>query len=229
MSRSKVTPEQRIEAALAYLNGEGSYKSIAEKYGVEKTRIEVWVKRYKEGGALAFKEQEHNAVYSAELKLKAVSDYLSGKGSIKTIAAKYGLRSPNTLERWIKVYNSGKDFDNRMSGGSHMKKARKTTFKERIAIVKECLENGSNYGETAIKYNVSYQQIYTWVRKFKQIGKAGLEDRRGKRTQTQDARSEVEELKIKMAKLEHELYMTKMERDLLKKLEELERGDAYRK
>lgn len=32
-----------------------------------------------------------------------------------------------------------------------------------------------------------------------------------------------------MAKLEHELYMTKMERDLLKKLEELERGDAYRK
>ena len=32
-----------------------------------------------------------------------------------------------------------------------------------------------------------------------------------------------------MDKLEHELYMTKMERDLLKKLEELERGDAYRK
>lgn len=47
------------------------------------------------------------------------------------------------------------------------------------------------------------------------------------RTQTQYTRSEIEE--IKMAKLEHELYMTKMKRDLLKKLEESERKDAYRK
>ena len=32
-----------------------------------------------------------------------------------------------------------------------------------------------------------------------------------------------------MAKLEQELYRTKVERDLLKKVEELERRDAYRK
>lgn len=229
MSRSKVTPEQRIEAALSYLNREGSYKSIADRYGVEQTRIKVWVRQYKANGPLAFKEQQHNTVYNPELKSNAVSDYLAGKGSIQTIAAKYGLRSPQTLENWIKVYNSGKDFEHKMSGGSHMNKARKTTFQERITIVKDCLENGSNYGETAMKYNVSYQQVYTWVKKFSQLGEAGLEDRRGKRTQNQEARSEIEELRIKMAKLEHELYMTKMERDLLKKLEELERGDAYRK
>ena len=229
MSRSKVTPEQRIDAALSYLNGEGSYKSIADRFGVEQTRIKVWVKQYKANGPLAFKEQQHNTVYNPELKLNAVLDYLSGKGSIQTIAAKYGLRSTQTLENWIKVYNSGKDFEHKMSGGSHMNKARKTTFQERITIVKDCLENSSNYGETAIKYNVSYQQVYTWVKKFSQLGEAGLEDRRGKRIQKQEARSEIEELKIKMAKLEHELYMTKMERDLLKKLEELERGDAYRK
>lgn len=229
MSRSKVTPEQRIEAALSYLNREGSYKSIADRYGVEQTRIKVWVRQYKANGPLAFKEQQHNTVYNPELKSNAVSDYLAGKGSIQTIAAKYGLRSPQTLENWIKVYNSGKDFEHKMSGGSRMNKARKTTFQERITIVKDCLENGSNYGETAMKYNVSYQQVYTWVKKFSQLGEAGLEDRRGKRTQNQEARSEIEELRIKMAKLEHELYMTKMERDLLKKLEELERGDAYRK
>ena len=229
MSRSKVTPEQRIEAALSYLNREGSYKSIADRYGVEQTRIKVWVRQYKANGTLAFKELQHNTVYNPELKLNAVLDYISGKGSIQTIAAKYGLRSPQTLENWIKVYNSGKDFEHKMSGGSRMNKARKTTFQERISIVKDCLENGSNYGETAMKYNVSYQQVYTCVKKFSQLGEAGLEDRRGKRIQKQEARSEIEELKIKMAKLEHELYMTKMERDLLKKLEELERGDVYRK
>ena len=213
MSRSKVTPEQRIEAALSYLNGEGSYKFIADRYGVEQTRIKVWVRQYKANGPLAFKEQQHNTVYAPELKANAVLDYLAGNGSIQTIAAN----------------NSGKNFEHKMSGGSQMNKARKTTFQERITIVKDCLENGSNYGETAIKYNVSYQQVYTWVKKFSQLGEDGLEDRRGKRIQKQEARSEIEELKIKMAKLEHELYMTKMERDLLKKLEELERGDAYRK
>lgn len=110
-----------------------------------------------------------------------------------------------------------------------MKQGRETTQEERIAIVKDCLENGSNYGETAIKYNVSYQQVYTWVKKFKESGVAGLEDRRGKRTADQNPRTELEELKIKMAQLEHENYMLRMERDLLKKLDELERRDAFHK
>ena len=110
-----------------------------------------------------------------------------------------------------------------------MKQGRETTQEERIAIVKDCLESGSNYGETAIKYNVSYQQVYTWVKKFRVLGEAGLEDRRGKRTSAQEPRTELEEMKIKMAQLEHELYMTRIERDLLKKVDELERRDAFHK
>ena len=39
----------------------------------------------------------------------------------------------------------------------------------------------------------------------------------------------MEKMKIQMAKLEHELYRTKVERDLLKKLKELERRDAFHK
>lgn len=46
-----------------------------------------------------------------------------------------------------------------------MKQGRETTQEERIAIVKDCLENGSNFGETAIKHNVSYQQVYQTVKK----------------------------------------------------------------
>lgn len=110
-----------------------------------------------------------------------------------------------------------------------MKQGRETTQEDRIAIVKDCLENGSNYGETAIKYNVSYQQVYTWVKRFKELGEAGLEDRRGKRTASQEPRSELEEMKIKLAQLEHENYMLRMERDLLKKVDELERRDAFHK
>ena len=110
-----------------------------------------------------------------------------------------------------------------------MKEGRETTQEERIAIAKDCLENGSNYGEMAIKYKVSYQQVYTWVKKFKELGEAGLEDRRGKKTAAQEPRTELEEMKIRMAQLEHENYMLRMERDLLKKLDELERRDAFHK
>lgn len=110
-----------------------------------------------------------------------------------------------------------------------MKQGRETTQEERIAITKDYLENGGNYGETATKYNVSYQQVYTWVKKFREFGEAGLEDRRGKRIAEQEPRTEMEEMKVRMAQLEHELYMTKMERDLLKKMDELERRDAFHK
>ena len=108
-----------------------------------------------------------------------------------------------------------------------MKQGRETTQEERIAIAKDCLENGSNYGETAIKYNVSYQQVYTWVKKFRELGEAGLEDRRGKRVSAQEPRTELEQAKIEIAELKHKLYMAEMERDLLKKLDELERRDAF--
>ena len=229
MPREKVTAEERKEAAKACAEGRMSQTEAARKLGVDEARVREWVKRYKAQGELAFEKQEHNKVYPESLKLAAVRAYLTGGVSVREIAAKYGLRSERQLHDWIKVYNSGKDFGRKMTGGRRMKQGRETTQEEKHAIVKDCLENGSNYGETAIKYCVSYQQVYTWVKKFRELGEAGLEDRRGKRTAVQEPRTELEELKIKLARLEHELYMTKMERDLLKKLDELERRDAFHK
>lgn len=58
---------------------------------------------------------------------------------------------------------------------------RKTTQDERKAIVQYCLEHDANYGETAKVYKISYHQVYQWVKKYKEMGEAGLEDRRGHR------------------------------------------------
>ena len=62
-----------------------------------------------------------------------------------------------------------------------MSKTRSTTQEERIQIAKDSLASGKNYGEIAIKYNVSYQQARTWTLRYEELGGAGLEDRRGKR------------------------------------------------
>ena len=110
-----------------------------------------------------------------------------------------------------------------------MRQTRSTTQEERIKIARECIASGKNYGELAIKYNVSYQQVRTWTLRFEELGEAGLEDRRGKRKKDQTPRTELEKAQIEIEQLKHKLYLAEMERDLLKKLDEIERRDAYRK
>ena len=229
MRKRKLDTEELLEAINQYLSNESSLEGTARKYRVNREVIRTATALYKSKGPTALFEHKHNNVYSEELKQNAVEEYLSGEASLLEVSAKYGLRSTRQLRNWIKVYNSGEGFRQKMSGGSRMKEARPTTVEERIQIAKDCIANGGNYGETALKFNVSYQQVYQWVKKFNEKGEAGLEDRRGKRLKDQIPRTREEELEIEVAKLKHELYMTQMERDLLKKLEEIERRDAYRK
>ena len=226
---NRIPNETKLKYAKQCYEKRISQKEAARQVGTSATEVRSWVYRYSEQGESAFLDTGKNNTYPTELKMEAINSYLSGESSYSQLAAKYGLRSSTQLKRWVKMYNSGEDFSKRKSGGSRMKTSRTTTKEERIRIVRECIANGCNYGESAIRHNVSYQQVYGWVKRFKDFGEAGLEDRRGKRKADQKPRSEVEELKIRMAQLEQELYMAKMERDLLKKVRELERKDLYRK
>lgn len=104
-----------------------------------------------------------------------------------------------------------------------MTKARKTTKEERLAIVEECIASGSNYGEIALKYNVSYQQVYTWVKKMQEDGEAGLNDRRGHRPPPHEPQTEEERLRQENEQLKKANYRLQTENDFLKKLKEVER------
>ena len=230
MSRkSRITAVEKIQIARDCIEGRISQSEAARRVEVDESSVRAWVARYEAEGSLGLTTAHNNRVYSEELKRQAVLEYLASVGSLQDICKKYKIRSKSQLRTWIKMYNSGRDFKHKMSGGSRMKKSRQTTQEERVRIAKECIENGNNYGEIAIKYQVSYQNVYTWVKKYKELGEAGLEDRRGQRTAQQEPRTEEERLRIENAQLKHELYLARMERDLLKKLEEIERREAYRK
>ena len=104
-----------------------------------------------------------------------------------------------------------------------MTKGRKTTWKERIQIVLDCLENGKDYQKTAETYEVSYQQVYQWVRKYEDGGEEALKDRRG-RTKRRSRINSRRENEIRDAtKLERENERLRAENLFLKKLEEIER------
>ena len=226
--KNKLNAEEKVRIAEDCIEGRISQAEAARRVGVDESSIRAWIAKYKSEGSYGLWQTEKNRVYSEELKLQAVTEYLAGSESLREICKKYRIRTKTQLRAWIKVYNSGRNFK-KMSGGSRMKNTRKTTQEERVRIAKECIENGDNYGEIAIKYQVSYQNVYSWVKKYRELGEAGLEDRRGQRTAQQEPRTEEERLRIENAQLKHELYLARMERDLLKKLEEIERREAYRK
>lgn len=60
-------------------------------------------------------------------------------------------------------------------------------------------------------------------KKYRKMGIAGLEDRRGRRAGTLPSRTPEEKLRDRIAQLEREKFDLEMENALLKKVEELER------
>ena len=223
--RRKIKAEEKIRIGKAYTSGKISMNAAAEQLGVHQSVVDDWVRLYQTEGATAFLSREGNRRYDPVIKEMAVKDYLSGRGSLREICKIYKIRNQIQLRTWIKVYNGHKDFK-KQTGGSRMTKGRETTQAERVAVAKACIANGKNYGEAAIQHNVSYQQARSWTLKYIKGGESALEDRRGQRTAQQQPRTPEEEMKIRIAQLEHELYLVKMERDLLKKLDEIERREG---
>ena len=231
MSKNRIPYEKKLEIVRDYLEGQVGYNESIRRTNNSSKSFRQWVHLYKEQGAEGLLPKQGNNHYTREMKIKAVQEYLAGNLSQEKTCQRYGIRSTRQLRNWIKVYNEHGDFNSvkQSGGGSYMKQARNTTQEERLQIVKECIASGKNYGEMALKYNVSYQQVRTWTMRFEELGAAGLEDRRGKRKKDQIPRTELEQAQIEIEQLKHKLYLAEMERDLLKKLDEIERRDAYRR
>ncbi len=229
MSRkSKIDPVEKTKIVEQLLADEIGVSEAARLTGVTKSSIQRWRNLYLSDGPTALMPQRNNKVYSQELKLQAVYEYLDGKSSQADIVKKYHLRSCFQLRNWIKIYTTHGEVKSRTSGGgSYMRKARNTTPEERLTIVQDCLANDKNYGATALKYQCSYQQVRNWVKRYEEMGSAGLEDRRGRRAGTMPGRTPEEELRNRMAELERRNRDLQMENDLLKKVRELEMKDRY--
>lgn len=178
--RSKLTDEEQMAAVREYLEGKGCYAAIAKKYEISCGRFRELVVRAKTDGIESVKIRCKNKKYSTETKLKV--EYLEGSCSQTEIYAKYHITQCTVFKVWILCYNRGKEFKERTRSerGITMNKGRRITLKERVEIVAFCIENGKDYGLAMEKYKVSYQQIYSWVRKYEAKGAEGLTDRRGK-------------------------------------------------
>ena len=226
---SKYSNELKISACKEYLEGKLSHKEICLKYGIyynEKYRtskIFSWLHNYRVDGENAFISKSGNNSYTSEFKAEVVESYLSGDGSLEDVAAKYKIPSSETLRQWVLSYNAnGTLVDYNPKPEVYMANARrKTTIEERKEIVEYCLVHNRNYKDTAILYDVSYSQVYSWVKKYDTTGEEGLSDKRGHR-KTDDELDDLERLRRENKRLKRQLEENDMMVQLLKKVKEFE-------
>lgn len=222
MSKTRFNPSEKIAAVQRYLNGDGSQKGIAAALNISQASFQQWIRNYESMGADVFL-MTGNKKYSAELKQKAVQEYLDGTGSQNDICKKYSIRSKSKLLKWIMKYNCHEELKTSKSGGVYiMTKGRTTTYDERVEIVKYCIEHELNYAAAAEEYQVSYQQIYQWVLKYKSKGVEGLVDKRG-RNKPERELSELDKLRAENKLLQADKRRAELEIAFLKKLDEIER------
>ncbi|MGL4798041.1 MAG: helix-turn-helix domain-containing protein [Cellulosilyticaceae bacterium] len=221
--KSKVLFEVKIDIVQRCLAGKTTANYEALLLGIHPKSIANWIALYQSQGENGLITRSKNVVYSLATKRNAVEDYLHGKGSLIQICKKYHIRSQSQLQNWIKKYNNHEELKASGTGGKPiMIKRRKTTYEERITIVQYCIENQNNYTETADKFQVSYQQVYTWMKKYEELGIDGLLDRRG-RTKPVEEMSELERLHMENRLLKAQNKRQEMEMNFLKKLDEIER------
>ncbi len=226
MGRKKYDKDFKLQLVKEHNENGVSYWKLSKIYGVEASIIRRWGHIYDAFGEDGL--EKHNSDlcnYSAEFKQMVVNEYLEGKITIQDLAYKHKVLAPSTVGSWIKQYNNHKELtDSRKEGIYPMVKisARKdTSLDERIKIVEECISCGNDYATTAQKHGCSYNQVYSWVRKYKYKGIDGLIDRRGK-NKSVDELSETEKLKIENRLLKAQAKQQQMEIEFLKKLEEIE-------
>ena len=221
--KNKFSAKVKIKAVEEYLDGIKSVGVLCNELDVHDNTIRKWVREYQQYGPNAFCDKPRHKSYSKELKNKAIQDYLEGLGGYEDISLKYGITSHSILYNWVIKYNELKpirDYDPK--GEVYMKPARKTTLEERIKIVNYCIEHNLNYAATAEFFDVSYAQVYQWVKKYNDQGDIALEDRRG-RKKLEEELNPIEVLERKIKILENQLELKEREAILLKKVKEAER------
>ena len=205
-----------------------SINTIAKEYRVNKTTIQAWVRKYQANGVDGLKEARKWSHYPKELKIQAVEFYLNGEVGLNTTCKKFNISDHSVLRRWINHYTSGNKLKSTSKGRIPMNKGRKTTLEERIEIAQYTIANDLNYQEAAEIYQVSYQQVYSWVRKYQQDGEQALQDRRGKSLESKPTLTEEEKQQLRIKELEHRNQYLEAENGLLKKLKEIEWREGMR-
>lgn len=220
LKRKRLSYEEKLRACKLYEQGKGTQKSIANDFGISKGGFYNMYHKYKRFGPESLKMQRRHLSYTKEFKEKVIKAYKNGEGSYPELADKYNISNFAVIARWVLGYNNSNKTTYSGLGGVTMK-GRKTTLDERIEIIEFLIENEIDYNKASRHFKVSYQQVYSWYKKYLELGVEGLADRRGRKKEDYEL-SELELLRRENERLKRELELSRAAEIVLKKKQELE-------
>lgn len=224
---SSISFETKVHVVQRCLEHKSNPNYEANQLGISYHTVKEWIRKYRENGLHGLKRSNTWRSYSKELKLAAIKDVLSGHCSVEEATKKYRISSRSVLGKWITKYTKEIELKptHKGKGLSHMNKGRKTTFEERIEIAQYTIANGLAYQKAIEKYGVSYQQVYTWVRKYQAGSEDALKDNRGRKKPVEEL-DEHKRLKLRIKELEARNEYLEMENAFAKKLAEIKRRNT---
>ena len=162
----KLSPQQKAALVEKIKAGEISRQAAAQSVGVSNTTVRQWLRIYESEGADGLAPREKSRHLTAEEKQAAVAEYLAGGVSLFDVCKKYGIRSPQNLQKLVEKAQAGGELRG-YHGASRHRGGAYTTAADREKIVRECLVDGCDYGAAALKYNVDYKALVHWVGQYR--------------------------------------------------------------
>jgi transposase-like protein len=112
--------------------------------------------------------------------------------------------------------------------GKEQRLISQVSFDEKKQIVQWTINHQNNYKEAASKYDISYQRVYSWVRKYLHDHNwEVLKDNRG-RNKDKEPTNELERLRKRVRELEAEKRESEVQIAFAKKLVEIRNREVHR-
>lgn len=226
--RKKYSIETKIKACIEYEQSGRSLGSIGRELDVHRSCVSQWVMFYKEHGPEGFYNKKKESDFTEKKKQDIVKEYIDGEGSFAVLAGKYNI-NVEMIRKWVNKWYNYEYNEKKPKGDKDTMKARKTTFEERVEIVKWVAANDFNYNKAAEKLDLNYALIYKWTKAYLDGGEEALEyKKRGPKKKTKIDESnltDTEKLKLALErekalrkKLEIELMLHKKKAEIEEKL-----------
>ena len=137
---AKYNYDFKLQIVKEYLQGEGGYTFLSNKYGIpSESIIKMWVHTYNSFGSDGLMRSRKRKTYTLDFKQHVVELYLTTEVSYQELALKVGINNLSMLCRWVNDY--------RIAGPDALKSKRKgrppTMFKNK----KEKLKSKSKLKE----------------------------------------------------------------------------------
>ncbi|MHA6586291.1 helix-turn-helix domain-containing protein, partial [Aerococcus mictus] len=102
---SKYSLEFKLNLVGDYIAKIGSYRTLANKAGIDPSILRRWVNNYYEFGVDGLKKRRTQQVYTVEFKLNAIELYESTEMSYRELANSLNMNNPSLIANWRRAYH----------------------------------------------------------------------------------------------------------------------------